>query len=104
MAKDDGIIVGAIPKRTPEEQAMHDKKEHYRKKALNGDDALFDMECGVFLMHGKHPVLAGIDAVIAIDVPSFLAMLAGVIPTVLIPRLVMQVKPIGDEPTKGKPA
>ncbi len=86
MSKDDGII-GAIAARTPEQEAVHQKLTMYRKKALLGDDAVFDAERGVFLIHGKHKTLLNTEQVITVDLPSFLSMLAGVIPTVLIPVL-----------------
>ena len=67
--------------------AVKEKRDAYRAKALLSDDAVFDAERGLFMIHGKHPTLAGIEAVIALDLPSFLSMFHGVIPVVLIPML-----------------
>lgn len=91
MSKDDGIV-GSIAALTPEEQKVRDKRDHYRKKSLVVDDAVYDTERGLFMIHGHHATLAGVDAVIAMDVASVLAMVAGIIPTVLIPMCVARSK------------
>lgn len=56
-----------------------------REKALKGIDAVFDTERLTFYLHGKHALLAGVEAKIAVPLADMLSMLAGVIPNVLVP-------------------
>ena len=64
------------------------KLAQYRKSALVGYDAVYDQEQGRFLIAGKHGTLAGVDAVVTLDVVSLLMMLSTIIPAVIVPALV----------------
>jgi hypothetical protein len=75
---------------TPQE--LEAKLQKYRAKALTGYDAVYDKERGLFHIAGKHPTLVGTEAVVTLDVLSFLAMLASILPTVIIPAFAQAVK------------
>lgn len=67
-----------------------EKLTKYRAAAMTGDDAVFDAERRLFLIHGKHPLLANVDAVIAVDLASMLMAVSQVIQTTIVPMLVQR--------------
>lgn len=71
---------------------VKEKLDRYRQQALAGDDAVFDSQRMVFLFHGKHRALAGVDAVIEIDVASLLLAMSVVQQNTIVPMLMAMRK------------
>ena len=67
------------------------KLEEYRAKTLVGDDAMYDSERGLFYFHGKHASLVGVEAVIAVNLPSLLMALSVVLQNTVVPILTGQI-------------
>jgi hypothetical protein len=74
------------------QKEMEAKVAHYRKSALVGYDAVYDQTHGRFLIAGKHGTLAGVEAVVTLDVISMLMMLSTIIPAVVVPAIVEAAK------------
>lgn len=75
-----------------------------REKALQGVDAVFDTERMMFYVHGKHPLLAGVEAKVALPLADMLSMLSGVIPNVLVPVVLAASQAVTKVPPSGRGA
>lgn len=69
------------------EKEFREKLAKFRAAALQGFDAIFDHERGVFLIAGKHPQLVGTEAVVSLDLISMCAMFGDVLPRAIVPML-----------------
>ena len=88
MAKDSktvGHIPGVMQPASQPPAALRKQIEDGRAKALKGINAVFDTERLTFYIHGKHPMLAGMEAQVAVPLADMLSMLAGVLPNVIVP-------------------
>lgn len=86
MSKKEGVV-GAIGA-TPPENAQAAQLKEYREKALTGDNAFWDPDKEVFYFHGKHPTLVGVEAVVAVDLPSFLNGAGQIVQMFVAPLLI----------------
>jgi acyl-coenzyme A synthetase/AMP-(fatty) acid ligase len=86
--------ISQAPTLTKEEQVVAAKLHTYREQALPGDDAVFDSAHGVFLIHGRHASLVGVEAVVAVDLASMLMAMSAVIQTTVVPMLLGPQRPV----------
>ena len=94
-------VAGAIGKAESREQReIREKIEGYRARALVGDDAVFDAAHGIFLIHGKHKNLVGVETVIAVDLASMLLAISVVLQTTVVPILTGQLAIKPNTPNK----
>lgn len=101
----DEKIVGSIggpatPVNPLDPEAIKKQIADWRAKGLQGDGSVFDSSCTAFHIHGKHPTLIGVEAVITVSLADFMAMLSPAIHNVIVPMLLGQVRLEAAKPDK----
>lgn len=84
----DGKVVGAIPQKSPEQQAADAKRKQYKKLSMDGDDVMYVADEMAFYCHGKHSSIVNVECVVRLQVSDLIIMFAPLFAQVLLPMTV----------------